>query len=212
MKTKFYLTALFVCVFALSGSKSLAQGLNNKYPLDQKDIENSLKLLGITDFKFPMATDSPNVYLDFSIEVYHDTTLITHGDLIEMMKKNVPSQFMRRVAERFQLGKDSEFFRISVLASPVGTDPTFKIQLSYKDFSSTESFDIDTAKYSILASRAYTYKMPKIGEKVPIIVGYTKEKKSHETQSFHCPGDAMPEVVRKYYAFSYVIYVKPVTL
>jgi len=212
MKTKFYLKALLVCIIALSSMKSFAQGLNNQYKLDQKDIENSLRILGITDYKFPLATDSPNVYLDFSIDIYHDTIRVSHGDMFEMMKKNVPAQFLKQVAARFQLGKDTEYFRLSILASPVGTEPTFKIQLNYKDFFSTESFDIDTAKYSILASRAYNFKMPKPGEKIPILVGYTKEKKANEMQSFHCPGDALPEVVRKYYAFSYVVYMKAVVL
>ncbi len=212
MKTKFYLNALFACAIALTSAKSFAQGLNNPYKLDQKDIEYSLRLLGVTPYKFPLATDSPNVYLDFSIDVYHDTTRVSHGDMLDVLRKNVPPQYIKQVAERFQLGKDTEFFRVGVLASPTGTDPTFKIQLNYKGFFSNESFDIDTAVYTILASRAYTFKMPKPGEKVPIIVGYTNKRKANQGQSFHCPGDAMPEVVRKYYDFSYVVYMKLVTL
>lgn len=212
MKTKSFLKVLLSIIIALSSIKPFAQGLNNHYKLDQKDIENSLKLLGITDFKFPLATDSQNVYLDFSVDIYHDTARVSHGDWLELIKKNVPSNFLKNVASTFQIGKDTEFFRLSVLASPIGTDPTFKIQFNYKDFFSTESFDIDTSKYSILASRAYNFKMPKIGEKVPVIVGYTKEKKAKEAQSFHCPGDAPPEIVRQHYAFSYVVYIKTVAL
>jgi len=204
---KALLAGILICICLLYKSgHSQAQGLNNQYKLDQDDVESNFELMGISNFKFPLTTDSQDVYLDFSVEVYNDTVLKDHNDYLVDIKKQVPKEYLSRMIYYLKMSRDTTFFKLSFLVGRTGTN---KLKIKYNGFYETQEMDFDTAKFGILSERAFDYKNPGIGEKELVLVGYAKKKSEH---MYHCPAGLKPEEIRKMYVYTIFVYIKPVRL
>ena len=183
-----------------------AQGLNNNYPTDATDIKNSLKLLGIENYKFPFAAPSDDVYLNYITEEYNDTTLIERVDNYRYLLKNIDEKHLKSLLRTLKLGQDTDFMRIVYYDKP---NEPFQLQLSYKSYGSTMNSKFDRSKYGTLLTRGYTFTVPKLNEQVPVLAIYAHRKGA---PVIHCAGDTPPEKVKKMYEYTYFVYVELIKL
>jgi hypothetical protein len=199
---------VFVIIFLnISAHPLHAQGLNNKYAIDETDIKNSLKMLGIEIYKFPLQSNDDSVYLNFIIEEYHDTALVGRSDNLEDVKKAVPAKYLGSTMSELRAGHDTSLIRMVTYDNTGGP---FEIQFNYKAFSANcPSTQFDRTKYGKPQTRGFTYSIPKINERVPALVVYASQKGQ---AVIHCPGTMMPKDIKRRYPYTCFVYVELVKL
>jgi hypothetical protein len=198
-----------LCVFILSQigiNATHAQGLNNHYPIDETDIKNSLKMLGIEIYKFPLQSNEDSVYFNFIVEEFSDTTLLERSDNLEDIKKAVPAQYLPATLSRSLAGHDTSLVRMIMYNNP---GAPFEIQIDYNGILTDCPSRFDKEKYGKPQTRGFTYSIPKINEKVPVLVIYAPKKGQ---QIVHCPAGFMPDQIKRKYPYTCFVYVELVKL
>jgi hypothetical protein len=198
-----YCTVL--CLFFLASSSANAQGLNNKNAVDETDIKNCLKLLGMEIYKFPVLVNEDSVYLNYIVEEYEDTTLTERSDNLDDIKK-LPEKYWPSAMAALKTGHDTSLIRMVMYDKP--REP-FEIQFSYNNYSAVIDSKFDKERFGMIQTRGFSYSIPKIGERAPLLAIYAHRKGE---KVIHCPGNLMPEKIKKMYAYTCFVYVELVKL
>ncbi len=175
------------------------QGLNNEYPIDSVDIENSFKLLGLEIFKFPLEVTKKEYYVNYIIEEYKNNVKTKTINFIETLKENnLPNDILKTLMVKIKT--EDKWFRIYWFDKK---EDNTKLQIQIGDFGKF-NLTFETDKTYNFDYRAFNYKQPKINIKTPLVVRYAK-KSTKQIQ--HCPGDASVEDISKIYSHIIVVYM-----
>lgn len=201
---RYAIVLLLFCFFTIP---TFAQGTNNPFPFDSTDVKNSLELLGMQCYKFPVVVQQAKKYrLNYIIERTVNEKTIEVMNIVKGLKQGLPK------------GLSLKNLPVDVIVPPLDSGMTYlrtyvqhsketTVSLTYSSQYSkqTVDIDIDTSKFEKSHSRAFTYKGIKLGERVPLVVFYMNAKGS---PFLFCPGPLLPPDIIKRYPFVLVMYAE----
>ncbi len=189
-------------IIILSTINSFGQGMNNENnSLDEIDIKNALTILGLEVFKFPVAPGKSKSYIKIHAEEYEDNKLIDKGELTSDF---TDSELFINDRE-WSLMIDDTTGRTVRLYLFNDTDSSFGITINIGDITVSARINYDASKYGLSQSRAFEYKQPEAGRKIPIFVRYMLPI---DQPMIHCPGGAPVSWIARQYSHIFVVYLE----
>jgi len=178
---------LAILIIVFQGVSGLSQGLNNEHPIDSTDIENTLDLLGMEIYKFPIYSKD-SAYLNVVIEQYDNDTLTKSYNHIKNLE-GIPKKYLNNVS--MIATSDTTLFRVYFYRK---NDATLIYRFNYGSI----SMDVatDDMKQMDDGTRAYDFKSIEENDGQVVLIWYGSEP-SGEWR--HCPGGIpLKQVVKQY--------------
>lgn len=174
-------------ILTIQGLSGYSQGLNNPYKIDSTDLENSLDLLGIEVYKFPVYSQD-SAYLNVIIEEYRSDTLFNKYDHIESLE-GIPEKYLNDVS--MISSPDTNWFRVYFHRKD---ESNLTYRFNYKSISI--DFIMDDMNKMDDGTRAYDFECVYNSNGKPILIWYGSTPSGDWR---HCPGGIpLDQVVKKY--------------
>lgn len=178
---------LLLIPLVFHGMIGLSQGLNNPYEIDSTDIENSLDLLGIEVYKFPIYSKD-TAYLNVIIEEYKSDTLFNSYDHIESLE-GISKKYLNDVS--MLSTPDTSWFRVYFHRKD---ESNLTYRFNYKSISI--DFMMDDLNKMDDGTRAYDFESVYDSDGKPILIWYGSTPSGDWR---HCPGGIpLDQVVKRY--------------
>jgi hypothetical protein len=194
---RFYVLLFF---FLFQMKKSLPQGLNNPYSIDQKDLNNLLSLQGIEVFKFPLQNKQPVNYINCIIYQYEKGILTDSINLyknLEKTKELLGNDILPHTT------KNQTFLRFYFQKS----DSVVHLLIDLDGFQQTMTFDFKNIV--LQGARAFDMKINPLNTRKRILAYYGIKDEDAE---LHCSGNAGNEELIQRYDNLILVYIEPVRL